>query len=822
MHTIQDEALERRRLAVLRSLNLLDSAPDHAYDRITALAARLFDVPIALISLVDDHRQWFKSKVGLDACETDREHAFCAHAIASVDLGPFVVEDALQDARFAHNPLVVGPPNIRFYAGQPLIVQDVAIGTLCVIDSRPRSLTPSEIETLRDLAWVVERLVNFEEMRFALVEVDRAERRKRQIFATMVDGLVVQSLDGVIVDWNPAAERVLGLTADELAGRSSIDPRWHAVRADGSVWPGEQHPAMEALRTGTSVQNATMGIDRGGPGLGWLRVNSSPVIEQDGQISGAITSFADITELVAAELRLRALERMQRSTLDLLEQGVMVGGPEGTVMLMNSAAERILGIGIDDTSDPLGIGEWISFDQHGVELPERAVGLTQVFTSVEPMSGEIMAWTRRDGRRVVLSVSTAPIPDGTDTLMIAFSDVTEQIRERQLLNLTIERAPNGMALIDHRGRFVTVNEALCGFLGRTSDELASIHYSDVTHPDGLVEDERRIALLLSGTCDHYEMDRRYVRPDGEVVSAHLAVAIVRSPTMPQPYFIAQVVDLRERVEAERLKDDALDAERSAVAKLVELDRIKSDFVSTVSHELRTPLTSMLGYIELLAEAHVGSNEEEAVMIDAIERNAHRLRLLIEDLLILSKVELDRHDPARIAVDVDALIASAVSSLRPLVSRAGLVLAVNVDPGLHPVFGNSSELDRVMLNLISNAIKFTPRGGSVEISAHQQGREVLIEVRDNGVGIPAAELPELFTQFFRSSTARANVIPGTGLGLAISLRIVEAHGGWIRAESKQDEGSAFVVGLPTVERSPISPQRPVGDVPATAGELSVIS
>lgn len=793
-----DEDLERRRLAVLHSLNLLDSAPDEAYDRVTAMAARLLDAPIALVSLVDARRQWFKSKVGLVSCETDREHAFCAHAIAQDSLSPFVVENAVHDPRFAHNPLVVGPPHIRFYAGQPLIVQDVPIGTLCVIDSRPRSMTTSELETLRDLAWVVEGLVNCEEMKSALVDLDHAERRKQQIFATMADGLVVQSLGGVIVDWNPAAERVLGLTGDELAGRRSVDQRWHTVRADGTEWPGEEHPAMEVLRTGAPVRNAVMGVGQSGLGQAWLRVNSSPVVEPDGQITGAITSFADITELVATDLRLRALERMQRSTLDLLEQGVMVAGPDRTVMLMNSAAERILGVGIDGASDPEHIGEWIVFDQHGVALQGPPVGLTQAFTSGEPLSGEIMAWTRRDGRRVVLSVSTAPIPDDTDSLMIAFSDVTEHLRERQLLDLTIEQAPNGMAVIDHRGRFVTVNQALCAFLGRDSDRLVGRHYSSVTHPDANDVDERRIADLLSGAYGHYEMDRRYVRPDGEVVSGHLAVAIVRTPTMPDPYFIAQVVDIRDRIEAERLKDDALDAERAAVAKLLELDRIKSDFVSTVSHELRTPLTSMLGYLELLADAHAGSNEDEAVMIHAIERNAQRLRLLIEDLLILSKVEFDRHDPARVAVDVEAVIESAVASLRPLVSEAGLVLTVDIDDRIRPVLGNASDLDRVMLNLISNAIKFTPREGSVGVSARQHGQDVLIEVCDTGVGIPAAEFPELFTQFFRSSTARANAIPGTGLGLAISLRIVEAHGGWIHAESIQGEGSTFVVGLPTIE------------------------
>lgn len=146
---------EMRRLVALRASGLLDTPAEERFDRVTRMAQRLFDVPIALISLVDEDRQWFKSRQGLDAKETPRAFSFCAHAIGGNEV--FQVDDAGADVRFADNPLVVGDPNIRFYAGAPITAPDGSrLGTLCVIDRQPRHLSDGDVEALQDLAQMVE------------------------------------------------------------------------------------------------------------------------------------------------------------------------------------------------------------------------------------------------------------------------------------------------------------------------------------------------------------------------------------------------------------------------------------------------------------------------------------------------------------------------------------------------------------------------------------------------------------------------------------------------------------------------------------------
>ena len=208
---------ETQRLRVLLDLNILDTAAEERFDRITRLAARLFEVPVSLITLVDADRQWFKSRVGVDFHETARSSAFCAHAI--LQDGLMVVEDARQDERFEANPFVV-EANARFYAGYPLALLDgTRIGTLCILDTVPRQLDDEQRMLLRDLAAVVAN-------EFAAIAMRRLDALQREhderianLLAHIPDGVLMLDADGTILHANPAAEQIFGTAAGGLRNR---------------------------------------------------------------------------------------------------------------------------------------------------------------------------------------------------------------------------------------------------------------------------------------------------------------------------------------------------------------------------------------------------------------------------------------------------------------------------------------------------------------------------------------------------------------------------------------------------------------------------
>lgn len=214
---------EKERLEALHFLEILDTPAEASLDRITRLVARVLNVPIALVSLVDEDRQWFKSRAGLEASETPRELAFCAHAI--LQTSPLVVPDATEDERFRDNLLVTGAPNIRFYAGVPIRTsQGFAVGTLCAIDERPRELSQEDIDTLRDLADIVSREVQLRE-NLMLARQQRArsdalfkasEAGYRSMFELASVGIALVAPDGGWISVNTALCDILGYTADEL------------------------------------------------------------------------------------------------------------------------------------------------------------------------------------------------------------------------------------------------------------------------------------------------------------------------------------------------------------------------------------------------------------------------------------------------------------------------------------------------------------------------------------------------------------------------------------------------------------------------------
>ncbi|WP_406832239.1 ATP-binding protein [Pedococcus sp. KACC 23699] len=261
-------------------------------------------------------------------------------------------------------------------------------------------------------------------------------------------------------------------------------------------------------------------------------------------------------------------------------------------------------------------------------------------------------------------------------------------------------------------------------------------------------------------------------------------------------FTAQLVDITDQRGARELLEGALRKEQDAVRELKRLNDAKSTFVSSVSHELRTPVTSVVGYTEMLIDGLGGEvNPDQRDMLGRIRRNGQRLMILIEDLLTASRLESGTSSPVLRRHDLRDSARGALEGVTPLLRNRRLRMNLEVGSQPTPVMADPEQLERLVMNLLSNAIKFTPDDGSVTVRVSHQGSRALLSVSDTGMGIPEDEQDQLFSRFFRSSSAQRQAIQGTGIGLSIVRGIASQHGGSVSAASVEGFGSTFTLELP---------------------------
>jgi signal transduction histidine kinase len=258
--------------------------------------------------------------------------------------------------------------------------------------------------------------------------------------------------------------------------------------------------------------------------------------------------------------------------------------------------------------------------------------------------------------------------------------------------------------------------------------------------------------------------------------------------------LLRMVDVVQRQEAAAARERAL---QKTADQLREFDRLKDQFIATVSHELRTPLTSIRGYLDLVLDA--GAEElgnEQRQFLSIARRNADRLRRLSDDLVLVSDLDAGKLELELDNLDLRTLARESLESARPQAEAGGVSLAFSGETRLG-VTGDRVRIGQLLDNVISNAIKFTPRGGSVSVRVTRSNGSAVLEVEDTGMGIAIDEQQQLFDRFFRTRAADANAIQGTGLGLSISQAIAHAHGGLIDFTSQENVGTIFRVALPSV-------------------------
>ena len=226
----------------------------------------------------------------------------------------------------------------------------------------------------------------------------------------------------------------------------------------------------------------------------------------------------------------------------------------------------------------------------------------------------------------------------------------------------------------------------------------------------------------------------------------------------------------------------------------DLERLRDAFIAAISHELRTPLTSISGFLELLGDEEHELGETGRGYLTVIRRSTERLQRIVEDLLLVAQIEARRLELSLEPVDLADVVATATEAARPAADDKGVTIRLGGTVGVH-VDADPQRLGQVLDNLVSNAVKFTPPGGTVDVAVERDAARARLVVTDTGVGIPGDEQAQLFSRFFRATTATRQAIPGTGLGLWIARSIVEQHGGTISLESRVGEGTRVTVSLP---------------------------
>jgi len=425
---------------------------------------------------------------------------------------------------------------------------------------------------------------------------------------------------------------------------------------------------------------------------------------------------------------------------------------------------------------------------------------------------EILSRTDPDFRHLPLQAFLIACAMVTIPFSMAVGAQRRSAAEVQLERARIERlvqSARGIAIIgtDENGHINLYSPGAQLILGYLPDEVFG-RSTRIFHTDAEIERQaaelgcepnyaatvKATRELPPGTAREWE----YVRKDG----VPRILSTILSPVLDDNErflgYVATADDVTDRLETQAALEAALATEREAVHRLIEVDHVKDRFVSSVSHELRTPITNIVGYLELLMDGVYGEpSGDQARAMSRIELNSRRLLTLIDDLLTLSSMEsLDK--PREVApVDLVAVVRHAEEIVRPALIRRDLRLDVDLPDEPVVISGDAGQLERVVINLATNAVKFTLDGGVVTLRLipPSNGTGPIIEVADTGIGIPEADQEMLFSRFFRAAQAREAAVPGSGLGLSIAKSIAELHGGQISATSVYGEGSTFRVEFP---------------------------
>jgi len=603
--------------------------------------------------------------------------------------------------------------------------------------------------------------------------------------------VIVTDPDGKIEYVNSKFREVTGYASSEVVGKtprilksgelpdSFYQRMWSTLKA-GNDWRGEFHNRTKA------------------GGYYWAWATISPVKDPHGAITHMVAIQEDVTERKAQELELADVNKTLGALVDATPLAVVILDNAAAVRLWNPAAEKLFGWTREEV-----IGHF-----NPLVLPDRVDGFREMFSSLlatgmAPVRE--VTCMKKDGSIIQASLDAAPMLDPAGVVsgaVLLLTDITERKLLEEVLRASEERfrhafddAPMGMTITRKDGTYFRVNRALSEMVGYSVEELQSMGFESITHPEDLPRNLELRSRLAEGKEETFSMEKRYIHKDGHIVWTQLNVSALHDAAGRRAFDLSVVQDIseRKRLEAQIMQYSAglekMVKRRTrqlaeSQTKLLQAERMATigSLAAQVGHDLRNPLTTvntglyfLFNVLQEDKDRRVGAT---LLQMDNAVRHANKI---IEDLLMYSrqssikKIRLDLNEPVRAAVETVA-IPSSVKVSTELCKAA-------------KVAGDRSRLVRVFQNLITNAVDAMPSGGKLRIASSASRGWASVSVSDTGVGMSPAQMRRIFLPLY---TTKAR---GLGMGLPICKRLVEAHGGHISAASRLGRGSTFTVSIP---------------------------
>lgn len=797
---------ETDRLRALASYEILDTPPEETFDRITRLAARLTGMPISGVSLVDRDREWFKSRYGIEASEIDRGSSFSAYALESDRL--IVVPDAPADPRFSDNPLVTGPPGIRFYAGAPLVDRaGYTLGTLNVMDTRPHreGLDADRSALLTDLAAIAVEHIQARLIGKAERALREAEARYRLATRATNDVLWDWDLEKNDVQWNESLTlrfgyNLAGLDPSPDFWKERIHPNDRARVIEGvyAAINGAKDSWEDEYRFRHAAGHYAQVLDRG-----YL------LRDERGKAVRMVGTMIDLTERRRVEMQIRRSQEELNHAQKLAGIGSWSYLVREDKLTWSDQVFEIFGI----TREEFG-GKSVDFFSrvHPDDRPMILAKQNEILSHGGEFENEHRI-VRPDGSvRVVQQRGELSIDEETGELLLlgTVQDITERRQVERALResenryrLLFEANPQPMWVFDEETlRFLAVNPAAVQAYGYSQDEFANMTILDIRPP----EDHPRLLEHLKAPDGFRDKQTlwRHVRKDGSI--RYVEVRGHRLVFSGRPARLILATDVTDR----RLLEEQLRhaQKMEAVGQLA----------GGIAHDFNNLLTVINGYARLLAARPEAQSLQHELR--QIVNAGDRAAALTQQLLAFGRKQVLQ---PRVLI-LNDVISSTASMIRRLFP-ANIKVELNLSSDLRYVRVDPAQLEQVILNLALNAKDAMPEGGVLTIETRnafldeqhaslkegvKPGWYVMMGMTDTGIGILPEHLPRIFEPFFTTKEKGK----GTGLGLPTAYGIVRQSGGQIFVYSEPGQGTTFRIYFPehaSEEGQALEPAKEIRDL-----------